>query len=159
MIIKKTLRSTARQSEVLSSYAGSCPTTTLPRITKSHVTFKRMRSSLCNRMLLLPNWDSVDSECLQTAFVANPRLTPFYSQRHQQHLSPQQPQFQPNQQTVFSKFSSIFKHLILLAVSVEMPTESQSVAHANYLLRTISLAFKSQNGHTGATVLTPWLPY
>ena len=72
---------------------------------------------------------------LLNANAANPRLIPLALQHNQQRLSPQQPKFHAYRLTVFRKFSIIYKHLILLAVSVEMVMESQSVAHANYLLR------------------------
>ncbi len=72
---------------------------------------------------------------LLNATAVNPRLIPLALQRRQQRLSPQQPKFHASRLTVFRKFSTIYKHLILLAVSVEMVMESQSVAHANYLLR------------------------
>jgi hypothetical protein len=77
----------------------------------------------------------VDLVRLLNATAADPRLIPLALQPHQQRLLPQQPKLHAYRLTVLSKFSSIYKHLILSAVSVEMVTESQSVAHANYLLR------------------------
>ncbi len=148
------LRSTARQSQVLSSYAMSWLTTILPRITKPHATFKWTRSSLSSRLLLIV-WDSVDLVRLLNATAANPRLIPLTLHRHQQRISPQQPKFHAYRLTVFRKFGTIYKHLILLAVSVEMVMESQSVAHANYLLRKRWLALKFRHGHSRDTILIP----